>query len=172
MARPAWSADDWLDNMGTDCLRLNKSALEMVRAETDYGLAARPWVPLTQVESPVRRSAAPYVAYLNSPECPRLPANTTEDELLAEVRALAKKTGWQCFHCHDSRHSEKGFPDLILTNGEDVLAYELKDNRRKPTADQERWLRLLEHTGKVETGVWRPRDWPEITERLTRRRMV
>ena len=172
MARSAWTADDWLDNMGTDCRRLNQSALEMAREETWDALATRPWVPLTQVESPVRKAVTPYVAYLNLPECPRLPANTTEDELLAEVRALAKRTGWECYHTHNSRFSEKGFPDVVLTNGDDVLMYELKDNRRKPTADQERWLRLLAHTGKVETGVWRPRDWPEITERLTRRRMV
>lgn len=128
---------------------------------------ARPKVPLTTKAAP---PAEPYVAYIDQPTVSTLPDATTEDELLAKVIALAKMTGWQPYHTHDSRKSEPGFPDLVLTNGEDVLIWELKDNRRKPTADQERWLNLLQHTGKVEAGLRRPRDWPAIVERLTRKR--
>jgi hypothetical protein len=100
----------------------------------------------------------------------QLPGTTTEEELLALVRDLAKTTGWLCYHTHDSRRSEEGYPDVTLTDGDAVLIYELKNNTRKPTEAQERWLQLLAHTGKVETGIWRPRDWTQIVERLTRKR--
>jgi hypothetical protein len=93
-----------------------------------------------------------------------------EGTLLATIRALATPYGWLIYHTYDSRKSEPGFPDTVLTDGESLLMYELKDNHRKPTHEQETWLSLLAHTGKVECGIWRPRDLPAITERLTRRR--
>jgi hypothetical protein len=100
---------------------------------------------------------------------PALPSDTPEGVLLAEIRKLATPHGWLVYHTYDSRKSEPGFPDTCLTNGTSLLMYELKDNRRKPTKDQEGWLSLLAHTGKVECGIWRPRDWPIIAARLTRK---
>jgi VRR-NUC domain len=98
-----------------------------------------------------------------------LPDDTPEGSLLARVRRLATDNGWASYHTHDSRRSEYGFPDLVCTDGTAVLMYELKTNSGKLTAEQQRWLSLLEHTGKIECGVWRPRDWPQITARLTRK---
>lgn len=98
-----------------------------------------------------------------------LAPETPEGTLLAEIRKLAKANGWLTYHVFDARKSEEGFPDLTLTNGTDVLMYELKDNKRKATDEQQRWLNLLQHTGKVEAGIWRPRDFPEIAARLTKR---
>jgi hypothetical protein len=92
-----------------------------------------------------------------------------EGTLLAKIRALATPYGWLIYHTYDSRKSEPGFPDTVMTDGTSLLIYELKDNHRKPTHEQETWLNLLAHTGKVECGIWRPRDLPAITERLTRR---
>lgn len=100
---------------------------------------------------------------------PPLPQETPEGVLLAEIRKLAHPLGWQSYHTHDSRRSESGFPDLILTDGTSLLMYELKTNTGKPTEAQQMWLNLLEHTGKVECGIWRPRQWADISERLTRR---
>jgi hypothetical protein len=91
-----------------------------------------------------------------------------EEVLLGKVRQLAKIHGWQVYHTRDSRKSERGFPDVVLTDGEAVLFIELKTNTGKVTAAQQTWLSLLQHTGKVEAQVWRPRDWPQIVTRLTR----
>jgi hypothetical protein len=102
---------------------------------------------------------------------PDLPDDTPEGSLLARVRRLATDNGWLTFHTHDSRRSEYGFPDLVCTDGTAVLMYELKTNSGKLTPEQQRWLSLLEHTGKVECGMWRPRDFPAIAARLTRKEM-
>jgi hypothetical protein len=106
---------------------------------------------------------------LGEPHVPTLPQETPESRLLAEIRKLATPYGWLLYHTHDSRHSDKGFPDTVLTNGREVLMYELKDNKRKPTEEQAAWISLLQRTGKVEAGLWRPRDWPAIAARLTRK---
>lgn len=99
---------------------------------------------------------------------PTLPGETPEGQLLAAIRRVASTAGWEVYHTYSSKRSEPGFPDVVLTDGESLLMMELKDNRGKPTLDQARWLQLLAHTGKVETGIWRPRDFPAIVARLTR----
>jgi len=91
-----------------------------------------------------------------------------EGTLLQQVRGLAKAHGWETYHTHDSRRSECGFPDLALTDGTSLLLYELKTHTGKLTPAQARWLSLLAHTGKVECGVWRPRDLATIAQRLAR----
>jgi VRR-NUC domain len=127
----------------------------------------------------MRWSEQDYLDYLKRQGIPLTPAHTTpsttlpddtpEGSLLARVRRLATENGWLTFHTYDSRRSEYGFPDLVCTDGTAVLMYELKTNTGKLTPEQQRWLSLLEHTGKVECGVWRPRDWPQISARLTRK---
>ena len=100
---------------------------------------------------------------------PRLPSDTPEGALLTRVRALAKVNGFETYHTYRSTKSEPGFPDLVLCNGVSLLIYELKSNDAKVTKEQAYWLSLLAHTAKVECGIWHPRDWPQIVERLTRR---
>jgi hypothetical protein len=112
---------------------------------------------------------AAYLAKLTTKAAPTLAEETPEGQLLDRVRSFAKLQGWQSYHTHDSRRSEPGFPDLVLCDGRDLLIYELKTNSGKCTPEQARWLSLLEHTGKVECGIWRPRDFAAIAARLTRR---
>ena len=50
----------------------------------------------------------------------------TEREFMEAVRHLARMTGWRCYHTHDSRRSEPGFPDLVLVRGGKALFVELK----------------------------------------------
>ena len=106
---------------------------------------------------------------VRQPTSAALPDDTPEGSLLARVRRLATDNGWLTYHTHDSRRSEYGFVDLVCTDGTAVLMYELKTNSGKLTPEQQRWLSLLKHTGKVEAGVWRPRDFAQITARLTRK---
>lgn len=121
-----------------------------------------------------------------APEAPRLPqvaskaleappgtpgtAPTPEPEkrFLARIRRLAREQGWSTYHTHNSRRSEEGFPDLVLTDGRAVLFVELKSREGKLTRDQQRWLSLLAHAG-AQTHVWRPSDWDAIVDRLTRK---
>lgn len=92
----------------------------------------------------------------------------TEDQFLLQVRGLAKLCGWLEYHTHDSRHSTRGFPDLILVRDGVMLAVELKIPPDLPTPEQERWLAALERVPGVTACVWYPDDWPSIQNALQR----
>jgi hypothetical protein len=96
-----------------------------------------------------------------------------ERELQDHIVELATKgLGLLCYHTHDSRHSPKGFPDLIILGRGRMVVSELKRQREKPTPDQEKWLREYRQLAEefvapaggkgcppVEVYVWRPMDW-------------
>ena len=68
-----------------------------------------------------------------------------EREWQAQVVSAAQALGWTTYHTHDSRRSDKGWPDLVLVM----------------------WLDLLESEG-VETYLWRPDDVDEVLAVLSR----
>lgn len=78
-----------------------------------------------------------------------------EKDLLEQCRAAAKTLGLLCYHTHDSRRSEPGFPDLVIVGRRGVLIRELKTERGKVTPAQTVWLIALEDAG-ADVGVWRP----------------
>lgn len=87
----------------------------------------------------------------------------SEKDLLDNVRRLAQLTGWWCYHTHDSRRSEAGFPDLVLAKivpagSARLLFVELKSEKGRLTDEQMDWLYILSLT-KHPTVVWRPRHW-------------
>src|SRR3712207_848242 len=84
-----------------------------------------------------------------------LAASITERDFQAQVVQFARLCGWRCYHTHDSRRSEPGFPDLILARPPRLLAVELKTNRGKVTDAQAEWLETLAACG-VTTAVVRP----------------
>jgi hypothetical protein len=90
-----------------------------------------------------------------------------EAELLRQVRKLAKLTGWETYHTHDSRRSDRGWPDLVLASATQrrVIFAELKTATGRVTPDQKKWLALLANAGQ-ETAVWRPADLPLIARIL------
>lgn len=94
------------------------------------------------------------------------PPRQTEGAFLAQVRAAAKLLGWATYHVHDSRHSEAGFPDLVLVKRPRVIFAELKSDRGKLTEAQRAWIDELRACGQ-EAYVFRPRDWKTI-ERVLR----
>jgi hypothetical protein len=99
----------------------------------------------------------------------------SETILLEQVRDLARRTHWRTYHTLRSPGSEQGFPDLVLLRegsaGVECLIVELKSARGTPTTEQAAWLRDFSLVPGVETAVWRPTDWPQIVERLTRPRL-
>ena len=84
----------------------------------------------------------------------------TEAQLLTCVREAARVYGVLCYHTHDSRRSEPGFPDLVLV-GHRVVFRELKSHRGRLSAEQKAWYKAL-HGGGADVAVWRPGDWPEL----------
>ena len=83
----------------------------------------------------------------------------TERELLDAVRDACRWAGLLCYHTHDSRRSEPGWPDLVVV-GKSVLYRELKSDRGRLTPDQRTWLDRLSQAG-ADADVWRPDDWPD-----------
>lgn len=95
----------------------------------------------------------------------------TEAEFQEAVVELAVTAGWRCYHTHDSRHSARGFPDLVLVRRGVLIFAELKrDEKSQPSTDQRGWLDALLEVEGVRTVLWRPSDWPDIIEALAARR--
>lgn len=101
----------------------------------------------------------------------------TEAEFTTQVLKLAKLRGWRSAHFRPAETKKgwrtavqgdgKGFPDLVLLRGEDIIVAELKVGRNKPTTEQEEWLEAF-NRANVSAWVWTPNDWPEIESRLGR----
>lgn len=100
-------------------------------------------------------------------EKPKANPRWSESQFQAAVIALAKRLGWLCYHTHDSRRSESGFPDLVLVRPRDgrLLCAELKVGKNRPTGPQRLWLDALNAAG-VTAVVWRASDWAQIVEEL------
>ena len=99
----------------------------------------------------------------------------SEKTFMAEIIKLAKQHGYEAYHTHNSRKSDPGFPDLVLcrpvsaTSPGRLIFAELKSSTGKLSPDQHRWLSVLEHSlPDVEVYCWRPRDWRQLIEILTR----
>jgi hypothetical protein len=95
----------------------------------------------------------------------------TEAELLDSVRTLARFTGWMTYHTYTSKHSDAGFPDLVLVRGPELIFAELKRERGRITDQQQAWLDQLRDVRAIDVYEWRPGMFEtEIVPRLQRRR--
>ena len=93
-------------------------------------------------------------------------AAITEREFQRQVVDLARLTGWKIWWVHDSRHSPKGWPDLILARPPKLLALEVKSARGRLTREQDETLTWLAACG-IEAAVVRPSDWEWVVATLT-----
>ena len=83
-----------------------------------------------------------------------------EKYLQQQIINLAKVRGWLVYHTHDSRHSEKGFPDLFLVRRGEFVVIECKTQTGKTTSEQDGWLiELSAIPGCRWAAVVRPDDW-------------
>jgi hypothetical protein len=98
-------------------------------------------------------------------------AHVPEAEFQRQVIDLAHLYGWRAFHARPGRTSSggwathvaadgKGFPDLTLVRDR-VVFVELKSANGQLTAEQDEWIRALEH-GDAEVYVWRPNQFDEL----------
>jgi hypothetical protein len=88
----------------------------------------------------------------------------SEEELQTAVTHLATLYGWRWYHVYDSRRSNPGFPDLVLTRRGRLIFCELKSQRGKVRPEQQDWLNDLDEVerktgGLVVARLWRPSDW-------------
>ena len=100
----------------------------------------------------------------------QMAAAMREATLQSHVTGFAQSLGYLCYHTHDSRRSQPGFPDLVMVRaitGRLIFA-ELKTERGKQSAEQREWERALKASGQGEVYLWRPSDWlsGEITRIL------
>ena len=90
----------------------------------------------------------------------------SEADFQATLVEVAHARGWLVYHTWSSKHSAKGFPDLVMLREDREVIAELKRVGRKPDKDQQRWLDAFRAAGR-ETFLWTPDDWDEIHGVLT-----
>jgi hypothetical protein len=87
-----------------------------------------------------------------------------EKEWQQQVVALLRTLGYRCYHTHDSRRSQPGFPDLVAIRDR-VIYLELKREKGTLTAKQVEWLSGLAKAG-AEVYVVRPRHFDHLAAAL------
>lgn len=116
--------------------------------------------------------------------------NASEAAFQEQVLALARLYQWRCYHTHDSRRSQPGFPDLVMVRPPRLVFAELKTEKGRVGREQAAWLAALgdvaevvdmlneEHRegpfgsagrdalATVEVYLWRPSDLQRIAETL------
>lgn len=100
----------------------------------------------------------------------------TESGFTRAVLELAKLHGWRSAHFRPAMTAKgwrtpvqgdgAGFPDLVLVRGCRLIFAELKSATGKVKPEQTEWLLRLGGAG-AEVFIWRPKDWAEITEKLS-----
>ena len=96
----------------------------------------------------------------------------SEKQWQAMVTKALTATGWLWYHTHDSRKSQKGFPDIVAVRPPHVLYIECKAETGVLTPDQRVWRDWLLQCPQIEYYVWRPSDYAEVTARLQRKDMA
>jgi hypothetical protein len=110
-----------------------------------------------------------------------------------QVESLAQFYGWLVYHPPDNRPIDgrgrrqataRGYPDLTLVRGAELIFAELKRDTTYPSPDQRIWLDALRAVSEavdwaagvdgpaIDVYVWRPRDFDEVQMRLARGRTV
>ena len=93
-----------------------------------------------------------------------------EDAWQRQVIGLASFYGWRTYHTHDSRRSQRGYPDLTLIRPPELIFAELKTRTGRISPEQAAWLADLEQIPGVDTYIWRPADFDDVHARLARGR--
>ena len=96
----------------------------------------------------------------------------TETQFLRSVVSVAEDGGWLVYHTYDSRRSQAGFPDLVMTRAGRTIFAELKSQKGRVKAAQQEWLDALDKTEGLEVFLWRPSDMDEVVKNLMGHRMV
>ncbi len=92
----------------------------------------------------------------------------TEAQFQSAVRKLAVRAGWRCYHTHDSRKSDEGYPDLTLIHSKrrQAVWLELKSMGGVSSLPQREWIDAIQRAGFV-AAIVKPTDWDWIRNQLT-----
>ena len=72
----------------------------------------------------------------------------THKQMDSMVRKICQLRGFLCYHTHDSRKSDKGFPDWCILMDDEVLYVELKTGKDGLRAEQFNWVARLRQMGE------------------------
>lgn len=95
-----------------------------------------------------------------------LQAQQSEKDFMQAVLDAARYLGWTCFHAHDSRRSDPGFPDICCVKQGHLIFWECKTERGLLSAHQSWWLEQLRSIPGVTAAVIRPSDWDAVERTL------
>jgi hypothetical protein len=95
------------------------------------------------------------------------PRPMTERQLQTAVLDLCRWLHLLAYHTHNSQHSARGFPDLVIVGPRGLLFAELKTAHGRTTIDQRCWEAGIREAG-ASYALWRPEHWHsgEIRETL------
>jgi len=89
-------------------------------------------------------------------------AGMIERVLQQRVVGTCRVLGLRCYHTHDSRRSEPGFPDCVIAAPQGPIYAELKREKKRPTIDQIYWLDYFAGLG-LPVYLWRPHHFIDGT---------
>lgn len=92
-----------------------------------------------------------------------------EKAFQAQVVDLARLNGLDVYHPYDSRRSQPGWPDLAIYGRRLFILAEIKAERGVLSHAQRSTIQKLRAAG-VDVRIWKPSQWDDIVETLTRPR--
>jgi len=89
-----------------------------------------------------------------------------ESQLQERIIEAATIGGWMHYHTHDSRRSDRGWPDLVLVRGRRMLVLELKRRTGRVSVHQQGWIDALQRVDTLDVRVVRPDDLDTLRDEL------
>jgi hypothetical protein len=102
------------------------------------------------------------------------PGMTTEDDLMRNLKLVAKGLGYKVYHNLYAIGSDRGYPDLHFVGYSLSLFLETKGPKWKISTEQEAWIADLQELTPLTNGVviasfaW-PRDYGQVCDLLQER---
>lgn len=87
-----------------------------------------------------------------------MPRSRDEIEVQNQIIAVVKTLGYLTYHTHDSRRSEKGFPDLCIVGFGKLMFIEFKAGKNTVTKEQQQWLDEFQIAG-VDARLYHVDTW-------------
>lgn len=94
-----------------------------------------------------------------------MPRNRDETQVQDQIIRVVRTLGYLVYHTHDSRRSEKGFPDICIVGFDKLIFIEFKAGKNTATKEQQQWLDELNNAG-VDARLYHVDTWKSGDRRL------